>query len=883
MQSFANSVWSADFITGLKKLETQSLKSITELHDFRKLVFNYLKYYHSNSEFLSKNSRDIHNGEVLKRVDKDLPNYSKCIEIFKNEMLVESNILLQLASAIDKFVLDDVTMYLKHHEPKIKKEISRLEEIYDQYIDSIEKLKKLKNKYFDQLRLKEFAETQGSKYNDPIKTQRHEEEIDYSDEESYADDDFEEEKIQKQDVEFQFPLNIGTAVFETEQELQQTISQLMGKTPTIKRKIPIPGYKIDIFASESLCDVLTKLRIKGLKPSRSNFEKFGQSLIDLKLITPTSIFQKKFKSEGVWFEWSDLADYISQNIPNEQSPSTPIKNSSVKSKENTPNKITSPQTKFIQDMSETSTKFSAMFNSMRSSIMKTNHDEVISDTLDQYKNLLLETQELKYFFEIGYDELSKYLEKFEKMKIHIIYNSSSKLSEIISKFHHDQIKKINEASKSLSSLKTKENYEYDFALKLESVSSGIYVALTSDNELPQTLINQFNIYNDIPLQVLKYQLNDGEDDDVLSIASVPVLLYSLIQILDDKGSDLKLAWLQPLNFQSAWTIKQELTQIVADHVPNELDVLAGTANLQESFINEVLEHFQKKKIDEIVNFLKSWLLEIKDSIIPFMVYDLILKSYKDGSKSSEDIIKHLSSIPRSNLASLLCILEHICDVFELGKFLGYGLSDDLNEKLNEEEKSIESVSEELNSMNKIGSLPFVHIIMRPPPTKKSTGFKPPIEEYNIILKDLLKLSSRKQLFNTLIEHEVNYRKKKEAERKTGIPTKKLTFPSPSSKQLSPPPEKIQVTVTAGDDELKDSISTPNSKALKQEKHDLKTPKPLSADTFSLRPFKTKSTPIPSPQGSPKHQQKEFSEEIKNRPRSASNRGPMLDVKFEQSN
>ncbi|KAI5956854.1 hypothetical protein KGF54_000472 [Candida jiufengensis] len=884
MQFFANTAWTADYITGLKTLETQSTKSISQLHDFRKLVFNYLKYYHSNSEFLSKHSSDLQNGEILKTTSDESPNYNKCIELFNNEMSIESNILLQLASAIDKFILDGITKYLKHHEPKIKKEITRLEEIYDQYIESSTKLKKLKNKYFDQLRLKEFAETQGHKIQEP-QIQRHDEEIDYSDEESYADDEVEEIKTQKQNIEFKFPLHIGTTTFENEEELQQIIAQLITKTPTTKRKIPLPGYKADIFASGSLCEVLTKIRIKGLKPSRSNFEKFGQSLVDLKLITPTSIFQKKFKSEGVWFEWSDLADFVAENLPNSLDlPSTPIKTpSSSRSSDSTPHKVTSPSNKIMSDISETSTKFSAMFNSMKSTILKTNHDEVISTTLEDYNHLLLEVQELKYFLEMGYIELSKYLEKFEKMTIQIIYTNSARLSEIISNFHHEQIKQIDDFTKEMMSLNKQENHEHDFELKLNSLNSGLYFALTNENQLPQNLTNQFNIFNDIPLQLLNYQINEEDDQDILSIASVPVLLYNLIQTIETEKSDLKSLWLQPLNFQTAWTIKQEVTQLLANYIPNELDQLTSASDLQESFINEVIDFLQKKKSEEVVHFLKSWLLEIKDSVIPFIVFDSILKIYKDESQSTSDLIKILSSIPRSNLASLLCILEHISDVFKLGKFLEYGLSDELNEKLNEDEKLLEQVSEELNSMESIGSLPFLHLIMRPSTTKNSTGFKPPIHEYNSMLKDLLKLDTRKKLFNVLIEQETKYRQKKEAEKKAGIPTKKIHLPPPpsSSHISSPPSEKLQIKVTQDNEPQESDLATP----LKPhpQNQELKTPRPLSADTFTLRPFKTRSTPVPSPQGSPKHQHKEFEQELSHRPRSSSNLGPKMDIKFEEPN
>ena len=65
-------------------------------------------------------------------------------------------------------------------------------------------------------------------------------------------------------------------------------------------------------------------------------------------------------------------------------------------------------------MAETTTRFNAMFNNVRSSILKTNHAEILEDIEDSYNEEILNLQEFKYLLENGLFDLSQYLEKFEK-------------------------------------------------------------------------------------------------------------------------------------------------------------------------------------------------------------------------------------------------------------------------------------------------------------------------------------------------------------------------------------------------------------------------------------------------------------------------------------
>ncbi|KAI5964444.1 hypothetical protein KGF57_000936 [Candida theae] len=851
MQPFANSYWTPDYITGLHNLQSHTNVSLKQLHDLRKLVFNYLKYFHSNSEYLNTSSNELASSDSFSGKFGETPKYYSCVELFKNEMLGESTTLLQLASNIDKFVLDDLTKYLKHHEPSIQKEFSRLEELYEGYLALSRKVEKSKTKYFDELRSKETSKAQGTL---SVQQQLDEDDYDYSDEESYFEEDSQSSVRQDFDIDLQFPLSVGSVTFETMEEFQVVLSKLIADTPTVKRTIPIPGYKNDLFASESLCEVLNDLRIKGLKPTRSNFEKFGQSLVSLKLVNPTNIFQKRFKSEGVWFEWSDLAIRVSE-FKQESAPSTPIKQVT-----STDRKVTSPSSRFMNDMAETTNRFNSMFNNVKSSIMKKSHDETLQDTIEQYNEQSLELQELAYLLQKGFTELAQYLEKFETTKIQIIYTSSAKLSQIIQKFHLQQFNQIQAFGRGIAELNKQQNYEHDLALHLNKSSTGVMFSLNGDVSFSlQNLVYQFNIFEDISAQI--NNVGQISDNLPLSILSAPYFVHQLHRVIETHiDEDLKSAWLQPLDLQSAWKIKQDVTTVISKcSVP----VGETSKNQKTNIINNIIKHFEGKKAEDSITFYKTWLLELKDSVVPSTVFESVINLY-NGEHADTNLIKVLSSLPRCNLACLLSITEHICKVFQLDVFPNYGMSDDFAEMSSKNSDELQRISKALNNMDAVGAIPYVHLIMRPSVAKHKSGFKPPVDYYVQFLTELLKPETRKALLDKLIEHETKYKQKKEYELKAGLQIKKLPIIE------TPTSQRKDEQVVKDED---GSVTPTKQKSLATK--ELKAPNPVSADAFTLRPFKTKSTPIPSPRSSPKHGLRENGGQ--NRSRSSSILNSAIDV------
>lgn len=180
----------------------------------------------------------------------------------------------------------------------------------------------------------------------------------------------------------------------------------------------------------------------------------------------------------------------------------------------------------------------------------------------------------------------------------------------------------------------------------------------------------------------------------------------------------------PIEYQSQWRIKQDIIQLVADYTPDLKNDISNKYLIEQEFCNQVLKHLKAQKTNDVIIFVKNWLLEISDSIIPFVIFDSLMNLYNQENVAAADLIKLLSTIPRSNLASLIYVIEYFGNLFALGSIPNYEISDELpEESLLEsiEEASIVQVSNELNSMDTIGSIPIMHLILRPSTSKILLG------------------------------------------------------------------------------------------------------------------------------------------------------------------
>ncbi|SGZ52158.1 CIC11C00000002763 [Sungouiella intermedia] len=912
MPRFANVYWSPDYRTSIEKLTKQLVRSLGQLHELRKLIFHHIKYHHANGEFLAEFAHSSYDKDSNFRSFKEL-NEAKHVSRLRNiseltpeefdlkyvftkfveRTATELHSQLALASEIDGAVLDKLTEFIKHHEPQINVILSHFEELFQDYETSYEKIENLKLEYDTLLRLAEFkideiadgekAGVDATKDEMPDVTGPSIEPIRPVEislpppSTDSANQSFDEIDIRKSDdFGFTFPLTIASGLhFENLEELADFLTALTRSIEVTKRKIPIPGRTNELFSSVQICDHFTKERPRGFNPTRSNLEKLGQNLMNLKIIVGTSFFAKKFTSDGMWFEWSDKVMRVVQGKP--------------VSTETAPVSLPSQMTKirlddtqkFVNDMAASTSKtFNGMFKSMKTSLMRPKHGEDgIRIVEANYNEAYEELQRSKHLLDMEIYDKSQYFEHFEKLKIEVIFQSLTKLLEVIYKHSLQSTTSMHDFTlRFIEEYNKQENYNREFHNTVKNFSSGIYFPsfiapdyLTRDNvSISQLNTNfqniklGFNLYKDIPLQLKVSDLVPPIASHPLNVRSIPIFLYEIVNHLNNLDTDIQSYWFAPIKHQEYWLVKYEIINMVQEFVPQDgLNVHDHNA-VESAIILKVISVLKDKDASKIVNFLKNWLLEISDSIIPSTVYDSLINIYKRGNNSGADttleIDRVLRTIPRSNLSSVIHILEHISKVFDLNSVQS-GTKEDL----------VEGIIRKLNLMEAIGTVPFVHLILRPSVVKNATGFKPPTVEYDAILSDLANIDVRSNLQSSLIESETKFLEKQEQKAKNLGLAKKHALPAIVTRTTA---EKPDVEITP---------DTPRTPPRIVSAPKAKSPNPnLGADNFELRPFRTGTTPRPSPSSSPVHQKKK-SMDVNLMPRSPSGNNllvPKVEIKFE---
>lgn len=891
MGGFPNEYWSYDYRTGIEGLSLQSVRSIRQLHDLRKLIFSYVQYYHHSSEALTKIEMDASENSTLYRRRegkktifskhpaigmKETPGPSRTVsevhrkvDMIKNidaekayqledkgderineqdtsltldsafslcldNVYSDSKNLMYLASLIDKEILERVTSFIKFHEPKINEMIESLENAMDDCEKAYGQLEQLKREHEEQLRLREFNRlnlTNVEKALDQKEAAIHEHEENSGETyESASDDD----ELNDSAKAFNYPLLIGGVLKIQSQEMLVALLDMMLKSiNTSRRKIPLPGYRNEIFSSEQLCEWLSKKRPFGFNPSRLNLEKFGQGLLDLELIITTNFWPRKFRSESMWFEWSDLTVYIVNNS------SKTVKSQPVAENSN-------EEFLALKEVAQnTSRTFNSLFQSVRLSWRKGDVQEQIKDTEERYKNSYLNLETAKYNMESLIRLKTAELEAFERNRIKLSYLSLAKVQEMV---YNAQMFSTSRLLKFVENFSQRTSQTSNYDLELESLvnkfSTGIYspsmifpkdaakrqTSISQSNNCFQSLKYKFNLLQDVQLQ-LPMNSNEAQSMSVC-FNSLPLFLYTIIREAEHKVAnltELSSSWTSPLDFANEHILKQEILIAINSYDMETDGAISNELEAHNSIMKSIFESLKAEPHTSLINFLKFWLLEISDSLIPCLVYDSFMGIYEnlDENRAIEEealwekIIHLFNSVPRSNLSSLIFLMEHICKVFELPHNPNYGKNERAiaDDPIPCENDVLREVSEKLNSVETIGSIPFVHLILRPSLIKNSTGYKAPIDKYKLIMQHLLNPNLRSRLYSLLVYREENYISRKENE--------KNAF-NEQIKKLSQSQEV-------------------HHHARTNSRHQ----RPASSEEFSLRPFRTKTgTPISPRIGSP---------------------------------
>ena len=872
MSKFANLYWSPDYESGIQNLGVQLHRSLSQLHELRKLVFNYMKLYHSNGEYLATLAQNSFSPESgyhsvrrkqpydSRKKDSSDVNISYLFLQYVQRATSELQEYQALASDIDRSVLEQLTVFIKQHEPQINKCLNLINELLLDYQASYQTVEQKKIEFDSIKRTSEFSaqEADAKRSKDVSKVEKLDNEQEVTP--IHSPKQTRDEKATQagkpsQAHTFNFPLSVGNVLsFNDLSSFSDYFLRLVDAIPITRRTIPLPGYRNEIFSSDQLCEYLLKGKAIGFNPSRLNLEKFGQGLIDLKIIVGTGFFAKKFACEGKWYEWSDdFLHSLGRGVSKSSDPLLP----SLKLKALT-----------IEDVNEmaltTSRRFNGMFKSMKTSLMKPKYSEDAIKAVEvSYNEQYQELEKAKHLLDVELINGTQYLESFEKLKIKIIYNSLTKLLEIL---HVHSLNFSEQARVFSQRFKTEINkpefYTRDFESMVSDFSCGIYFPSNISPELMaqkhfmghlntnfQNINLEFNLFKDIPLQAT---LSSGSTG-LLTLRSVPKFLYEVVKVIEDASSDfteLKKLWLAPLDHQMYWLMKNEIIiDIQAFQPTSEVSVLSVN-NVESEIIQMIIDRFKTKSVSMIVNFLKNWCLEIGDSVIPSTVYDSLMANYStqgsDIESQEAEAIRILSAIPRSNLSSLLFILHHFSKVLDIYVFDEFGLTDDIHGPVStsDDREKLQSIAVNCNRMDVVGSVPLLHLFMRPSVAKNSSGFIPPIEKYNVLFGDLLQLSVRLKLMQALVLSERKYLERQEQQRKNlGI--------------IKKTPEIV--TDSAPNNELvcEKNESKKNPLTPRKMSNASQGPPLLSTDAFELRPFRTGTTPRSSPLSSPVRQERQL--------------------------
>lgn len=829
---FANFYWSPDYKSGIDRLSKQSIRSINQLHELHHLVLNYMNYCNMISDQALKICVDAYPFEspfraydpsvkltlpepktTLKRISDSFlggseevkspsrnshvhdastteVNMTTAFESYVKNLNKQSQEMSRLAIVIDREILEKITTFIKANEPQLRSIIDEFARIVVRYNECLKYLEDLKNDYDELSNMKE---------KDLPQPPQEDEELDH--------EEVKQEKKETVSTPFdslKFPLLLGPLNVSDPGKMQTILNKLMSNMKTVKKKILIPGYKNEVFSSDQFSDYLMKLKPFSFNPTRLNVEKFGQALVDLKLMVNSNMFfAGKFKGEGMWFEWSDLAILMA-------------KYEELGYQSEHPEKIDKTPTIGVTPAFMSST--SKMFQSVKLSLMtKRNYSEKLTEIEELYADNYVTLQDLQNTLNTKIINHSDYLETFERAKIDVVYTLLSKLCEITYNHSLNATNNMHAFTKSfLETIDTKEAREADFHQLLLDFSTGVFGAPAHSLVLHvQNLKNKFNLNKDFQLQV---QVR-GE---ILSLSSLPCFVHEMLPLGDNFSQD---EWKAPLNHLEYHNQKQEVADIVNEVTHFEI---TSETKIHCDIIHKIVLHLNQNR----VNFIKNWLLEMADSLIPCMFLDTIVNLYKntnmdvqslDNDARRTELIRLLSTAPRANLSTLIYLLEHVAGAFGINTLEDYGKSDEVKEpEADGDRAKIEETADILNSMEEIGSVPFVHLILRPSILKTSSGYKPPLVEYKHILMDLLSPKLRFGILQKLLMNENNFKAKKEREQ-----------------------EKFKAQVKKIPEQLPPQIQSPK---IRENAIPLLAPQ----ENFTLRPFRTNATPNPSPLPSPLH-------------------------------
>lgn len=738
---FENTFWTSDYISGIKAL-------LDTLEKSRRDGLDSLQYFKSYVDLLEIESTklkelSIKSGKLLGSREKEIASPKILGEFEQNHTSLGSLTRLKrvqsehtntisegkssLALKIQSDLIIRLQDFLDDFQDFISDSDKSLTNQYNAYIKATQQAIAAEKSYINKTRELEDVGLKESQ-NNLIEPSKEKSEAPIQKTVEQVEDDQEDEI-------FKFPMRVGTTIFKTIEELNEFMVSMTDEIPIKRRMIPIPGINNEYWSSESFFKWVRSN--KENEDSRRKIEQFGQDLITLGLISNwNKLAANKFISDDGYYEFTDLARYIVK-FDGEKVPTLEV----------TPS----------EETIEHSHPKNSVFDGLKNRFKQNLDIETLRQNSAEAKEKYLESVDKSYLekgiLETSIISVCRRAEVYETNHTKLVYFLTKCFNELVLDEHQKQLDIIqdiaddyiyNDDTLAYELLKKSINNKTGWFWPKSDVKFSNYGNSKSTANLELFGNDLLNQYRD---------LSTGD----LKTKSVPFFLKKIILYLDElEGVDE--AWVKELDVLKASNIKRSILSSIPiyekQYSPDDLDVDINYF-VTSKVASEVIS---KSSADDVVSFLKLWLLELPDSLIPFTAYDQLRTCYLENSGDDSMKVKILGSIPRQNLASLLYLMEHITSKVTSG------------EKLVKNEK-----------------VPLYHLLIRPSPKLQHANTDDLIV-FEPFCNDLLKKDFQTLLYGKLNELEQTHlerekRAEESLQRLKQVP-RELSPPRPISKSTS---------------------------------------------------------------------------------------------------
>lgn len=385
-------------------------------------------------------------------------------------------------------------------------------------------------------------------------------------------------------IKIQFPLELdATLVLNDFSAFYQLIQSMRKSIIQNKRKIPIPGLSNEYFSSESLYEYLLS-KYPKMDNSLFNLEKIGQKFFDLEILKSYNDIinvKTKFVSNS-YYVWN--IQFI--------------------------NKLENSEYSIDEDTSNLNYIFKKVSGSWFEENIET-EDDLIEQKIQlerlnhQVYQQWLQLENYRLSLELEFSLGMKRFETLRKRKIESLKISSENLNNILNE------------KWSLKHITLNSIILEDEMRKLYEKNHGTIGYYNCDHGI------RFEIYDSFG-KLRKPWLFSTNLSELPSENGLPVILNIILKYLNEyEPCNIINAWSQPLDLVKICNMKRDcLTDFMKSKNHSEI-------------IHHLIEKLSSdpNKLNNLVGFLKRWLLELQDSIVPMAYYHQIKAGLLDGLKN----------------------------------------------------------------------------------------------------------------------------------------------------------------------------------------------------------------------------------------------------------